>query len=138
MGDSVEKSNQETLTSFTKYFEKICPFFLAIGMSYEQFWYDDCWIANAYLKAYRIKKEQLNEQYWLQGMYFYEAILDASPVLRAFSKSGTKPIPYSKEPYPLFKKTDKKEKEKQKEADRLKAIAFFENWAKATAKKFNK
>lgn len=136
MGDSwVESNPEEQLTSMTKYFEEVCPFYMSIGMSYSQFWYDDCWIASYYLKAYKIKKEQLNEQYWLQGMYFYEAILDASPVLHAFSKRGTKPIPYPSEPYCITKKKENKQEIKN---ERLRAKLFFEKWAKDTAKKFNK
>ncbi|HIS12711.1 MAG TPA: hypothetical protein IAB40_06365 [Candidatus Onthocola stercoravium] len=135
MGDNVTKSSEEEeLSSYTQIFKEQCPFFMAIGMSYQEFWYEDCWIAKYYLEAYKIRKEQINEQLWLQGMYVFEAILDASPVLHAFSKKGTKAIPYSKQPYSLFKKTEK-EKEKEVEIEREKAKIFFENWAKRVNKK---
>lgn len=109
---------------------------MSIGMSYSQFWYEDCWIANMYLKSYSIKKEQLNEQFWLQGMYIYEALCDVSPVLHAFCKKGTKPIPYPKEPYPLFKnKKDKKLSEEEAQVERDKAETYFRQWARNAAKK---
>ena len=38
-------------------------------------------------------------------MYIYDAIGRLSPILRAFSKKGTKPEPYVPEAYPISKKT---------------------------------
>lgn len=135
MGDSSIKSNEkDELASYTEIFEESCPFYLAIGMTYDQFWYEDCWIAKSYLKAYKIKKEQLNEQFWLQGVYIYEALIDVSPVLHAFSKKGTKPLPYPKEPYSLYKK-DEKVTEKEQYEEREKALTFFKNWSKAVSNK---
>lgn len=139
MGDNSIKPNEEKeLTSYTKIFEESCPFYLAIGMTYNQFWYEDCWVAKSYFKAYKIKREQLNEQFWLQGVYIYEALIDVSPVLHAFSKKGTKPLPYPKEPYSLFKKQEEKVTEEEIYVEREKAQQYFKNWAKAVGKKFSK
>lgn len=137
MGDSEVKSN-EKVSSYTERFEENCPFFMAIGMTYNQYWLEDCWIAKSYSEAYKIKKEQLNEQFWLQGMYIYEALCCVSPVLHAFSKKGTKPKPYPKEPYPLEKKKEKELTEEEKYEEREKALDFFKSWSKAVSKKMNK
>ena len=56
---------------------------------------------SAYRKAYELKQEQRNSELWLQGLYVYEAILDASPILQAFAKSGTRPRKYTEKPYDL-------------------------------------
>lgn len=140
MGDSEVKSNKEDeLTSFTEKFEKNCPYFMSIGVSYEQYWLEDCWIAHAYQEAYKVKKEQLNELIWLQGMYIYEALCDVSPVLHAFCKKGTKPMPYSKEPYPLTKKEEKQQySECENHNEQIRAEMFFKEWSKTVAKQFNK
>lgn len=132
----LDKSNQKQ-PSYTEVFEEYCPFCIAIGMTYREFWYEDCWIANTYLKAYKIKKELKNEELWLQGVYIYEALCDVSPVMHAFSKKGTKPRKYSTEPYPLFKDTKKDDEEKKKqeqEAEMQKALAYFESWSKRVSK----
>lgn len=134
MGDSGLTSNKKT-SSLTEVFEKECPYFMAIGMSYNEFWYDDCWLAQYYLKAHKIKKEQENEKLWLQGVYIYEALCCVAPVLHAFSKKGTKPLNYSRKPYPLYEQTEE-EKEQEAQKDREKAKQFFENWVKQTRKKF--
>ena len=72
------------------------------------------------------------------GMYVYEAIMDCSPILHAFSKKGTKPLPYAQRPYLMDKLQEKteSEKEQEKENERLKAIVNFNNWFHATKKHF--
>lgn len=84
--------------TYTEQFEEICPTYIAMGMTYEQFWNGDNEIAKMYRKAYQTKQEIANRDMWLQGMYFYEALCDVAPILRAFSKAR-RPSPYAKEPY---------------------------------------
>ena len=131
MEDDLKKTNNK-LFSYSEEFEKLCPYFMAIGMSYDQFWYGNCWVANAYLRSYEIRRKQKNEELWLQGVYIYEALCDVSPVLHAFAKKGTKPRPYPKEPFSLFKKEKEEEQytEEQNEKERYKAEMFFKEWAR--------
>ena len=68
-------------------------------MTYDQYWNGDCTLTKYYRKADEMRKERVNEEKWLQGMYFYEALCDVSPVLHAYAKKGTKPQPYSEKPY---------------------------------------
>lgn len=97
-----------------------------------------------YLKAYRMKTEREVEiqewHMWKQGVYVYEALCDVSPILHAFSKKGTKPLPYPTKPYGIEKDKEKTEEEKKQEAEneRLKAILNFNAWEKATRKHFEK
>lgn len=115
-------------------------------MTYDQFWRDDPTITKYYYKAYIMKeknKAEINEwRMWKQGVYVYEALCDVSPVLHAFSKKGTKPLPYPEKPYGMEKEKEKEktkeEKEREAENERLKATIFFNNWARATQKRFNK
>ena len=144
MGDSWVNPDKVEHIFLSKKFQELCPFFISIGMSYEQFWYGDLTIPKAYLKAYRMKQEREQEMdqwhMWKQGMYIYEALCDVSPVLHAFSKKGTKPLPYSEVPYGMEKykqEIENKEPTKQEvENERLKAQIFFNNWEKATRKQF--
>jgi hypothetical protein len=102
--------------SYQKIFEEHCPFYMSIGMSYDEFWFGKPERARYYRKAYELKKKQLNEQLWLQGMYFFEAICDVAPVLVSMPKKDAKIHEYSAEPYALTAK-EQKERE-QKEAER--------------------
>lgn len=103
--------------SYTEQFYSHLPFYLSIGMTYEQYWNEDCCLVKYYREAYKMQRDRDNERMWLQGMYIYEALCDVSPVLRAFAKKGTKPIEYSTQPYAITKEEIERrriEKEKAK------------------------
>jgi hypothetical protein len=75
---------------------------MSIGMSYDDFWNGDVAMVKAYRVAYELQEKRRNQELWLQGMYFYEALCDASPLFRFSMKKGIiKPEPYLKEPYPI-------------------------------------
>lgn len=80
-------------------FDDVFPQYLAMGMTYAQFWEQDCALVIPYRKAFQIRQEHENRLAWLQGMYIYEALCDVSPVLHAFAKSGTTVRPYPDRPY---------------------------------------
>ena len=52
-------------------------------MGYHDYWDGDCEMARYYRDMDEKVKERQNEALWLQGLYFYEALVDASPVLNA-------------------------------------------------------
>lgn len=118
---------------------------MIMGMSYDQFWRDDPTIAKMYLRYYKMK--QKNEakskkwDMWEQGAYIYEALINVAPILRAFSKA-TKPLPYPEKPYGIdyLEKDEqqlKEDKLQEEENERLKAIIFFEKWARSAKKHFD-
>lgn len=83
-------------------FEQLCPYYMAMGMSYAEFWYKDVKLAEYYRKADEIRTRKRNHELWLQGAYIYEALCDASPLFRLSMKKGmVRPEPYAKEPYPI-------------------------------------
>ena len=61
-------------TTFTDFFEEVFPAYLAIGMTWTQFWIDEPELAIAYRKADAIRKRRINEELWLEGMYMAEAL----------------------------------------------------------------
>lgn len=104
---------------------------MSIGMSYDEFWNGDVSMVKAYRKANELRDKRRNQELWLQGMYFYEALCDASPLFRFSMKNGTiKPEPYVKEPYPITEAEvrEREECEAKKKEERLKAefAAFAE------------
>lgn len=116
MGESVVSSSpQKTLE---EYFEEACPYFMAIGMSYDEFWYKSPKLVKQYLKAFKIRQKQESERLWLQGYYTYIALCNVSPVLHAFAKKGTKPLEYPKQPITA----SKEEIEKQEQEERNKRL----------------
>lgn len=137
---SKEKSEQVEGTSLTKLFEELCPIFMSYGMSYDEYWHSSPYRAKFYLEAHKLKIKQKDEEMWMQGMYIYEALCDVSPILHAFSKKGTKPLPYSNRPYTasVQELQTKEDKEIEKKNAELIARVFFENWAKNTKKHFDR
>ena len=95
-----------------------------MGMSSEEFWHGKFDLVKGYREAYKLKQEIKDYEFWKQGMYFYEALLDVSPILHAFAKKGTKPKPYSDRPYGV-KKEDEIDEEEKAERERLKAKLHF-------------
>ena len=74
-------------SSYTEQFEEQCPYYLSIGMTYEQFWDGDCWMVKSYREAHKLRNKRDNEQAWLIGRYVYDAVCAASPLLHAFAKN---------------------------------------------------
>ena len=143
MGSSRFISKDESkveVTSLTKLFEEQCPIYMAYGMEYNDFWYGDAYLTKFYRESHKLKVRQKDEELWMQGMYIYEALCDVSPILHAFSKKGTKPLPFSEKPYLFNSEQFKSEEEKEQEKKNAELIArlHFETWARETKKMFEK
>jgi len=124
-----ELVNSAPQISYAEQFKNHFPFYLSIGMTYDQYWNEDCELPKFYREAYELKRSQENQGFWLQGMYIYEALCNVSPVLHAFAKQGTRPNPYPERPYAVSRQ-EIKAREKEKEiANRRKAKAVFAAWA---------
>ena len=116
----------------TEVFEECFPFYLAIGMSYAEYWEGDPKLAQYYRKAYRIKQEEINNNAWLQGMYIYDAVSTAlHNALRGLGKNKPPVKDYAKQPYEMKNKV-KSEAEKAKEVriEQEKAAAWMENFVR--------
>ena len=124
-----ELVNSAPFPTYTEQFYEQFPFYLSIGMTYDQYWNDDCCLTKYYRKANELSKARKNQELWLQGMYIYEALCCVSPVLHAFAKSGTKPQPYPDKPYAISDKEIKECKETIEKENRKKAMAVFMAWS---------
>lgn len=117
-----EKTNSEI-------FDECFPFYLAIGMSYAEYWTGDSSLVRYYRKAYQIKQDEINNNAWLQGMYIYDAVSTA--LHNALRGKNTRVREYAKQPYD-FKHREKTEAEKAKEVEieQQKAAAWMENFVR--------
>jgi hypothetical protein len=121
----------------TEIFEESFPFYLAIGMSYAEYWEGDPILTQYYRKAYRIKQDEINNNAWLQGLYVYDAVSTAlHNALRGFSKQKPPVKEYAKQPYDLYsKKKTEQEKALEVEKEQEKAAAWMENFVRINQKK---
>lgn len=90
---------------------------MSIGMTYNEFWNEDVELVKYYREADELRLKRNNQLAWLQGMYIYEALCDASPLFRFTMKGKVKAEPYAKEPYPI---TENEVRERKAEEMRLK------------------
>lgn len=92
------------LKTYTEKFNELFPYYISIGMTEEQYWDKDNQLVIAYRKADELRMARKNQEMWLQGAYFYDALCRVSPILHAFAKKGAKPTPYLSEAYALTEK----------------------------------
>lgn len=121
---------------YTHTFYKHFPYYLSIGMSEEQYWDSDPMLVKYYRDAEELRNEKLNEQAWLQGMYFYDAIARVAPLLHAYAKKGTKAKPYVEQPYPISKRSVQEMKKKEGEVKAQKGMRYMEAYMVQNNKRF--
>ncbi|RDY21443.1 hypothetical protein [Criibacterium bergeronii] len=132
-----ERDNRfASLFPYTDIFNKKFPYYLSIGMTPEQYWEQDCLLVKYYREAEEIRRERKNQEMWLQGMYYYDALMRVSPILRAFAKKGTKPQPYVEEAYPISKKTIEEKNVKKERNNQQKALRYLQAYTVENNKKF--
>lgn len=134
--EEVGQQGSPSSFTYTDRFYELFPYYLAIGMTSEQYWDGDCTLVKYYRKAEEIRNEKRNQELWLQGMYIYESLCDVAPILHAFAKKGTKPTPYATKPYPLSEKQVKKDEEEKQRKLAEKGKKFMEAMAASINKKF--
>ena len=143
MGDRLTEEDNPKQTSPTPYgdmFDEALPHYLAMGMTWDEYWDGEYGMKKACRKAYRIRIE--NEQRiadrnnWYMGQYMIN-VLQAVPLFVAgFNTKGVNMPDYPDKPYyERFDEQKKEETRKQHEEDQSKlAMAMFQ----AMTAKFNK
>lgn len=130
MGQELELAPDEPHKSVKEILTEAWAYFYTLGMTYEQYWYEDIDLVKFYRRVDEIKRKRENEKCWLIGAYIYNAILCASPILHDFAPKGTKPMPYVK-PFPITKE----EMEARQRAEELERYNNFRNAMINKAKK---
>ena len=143
MGDRLteDEPQQTDSRSYGDIFDEFLPEYLAIGMTYDEYWDGEFGTKRAFRKAYeiRIKNEQMmqDRQNWYMGQYIMHA-LHATPLLVSGLnvKPSTKLPEYPEKPFLEAAEEQKKEEvRKQKEEDQIKmAMAMMQT----AFNKFNK
>lgn len=112
MGDRGVKESPQKLLAIDELFDKMFPEYLAMGMTYEQFWKQDCSLVIAYRKAYRIRQEEINRNAWLNGLYIFKALQTAPVTVNGFAPKGYTPEPYPSKPFDFAPQREKTAQEK--------------------------
>ena len=105
-------------------FKNAFPYYLSIGMTYEQYWEGNPILVRYYHDAHLLKIEQKNQELWLQGLYFFYAI---SPALYNSNPLGSKTRKlqkYIEEPIRITPLTEEERKEKERK-EKGKIISYL-------------
>ena len=133
---SDEGDEPVTPISLAEMFTKICPAYMAMGMSYDEFWHCNTKVHKAYRLAWEQRKAYRNWEMWWQGSYIDEALLKVAPVMRAaFGKGKVEPGKYSEEPYPL---TNREAEERMEAQRRQKMERMLEVFKRESAENIRK
>ena len=108
--------------TYTQIFEQLCPEYMLYGMSYEQYWFGDPWMARAYAQKHLLARKQRNEELWLEGIYLSKAF--GVVLHNAFDKHKEK---YFDKPLEIFAKTDAEIEEETRQKRRA-MIAHLQTW----------
>ena len=120
-GDPVtpeEPSENDSPTPIGDVLDKLCPYFMAMGMSYHEFWHGDYTQWKFWEEKHQRRLKEENEMLWLQGAYFFNAISTA--LANAFRERGKPPSSYLEEPIRITPMT-----EEEREAEQQKQIEAF-------------
>lgn len=96
---------------------------MAIGMTYDEYWNGDVWMAKEFRDAWELKQKQTDYQAWLHGMYVYTAVSTA--LYNGFREKGKPAENYLEKPISEIKKKTV-EQQRDELYERLKN--FKEQW----------
>lgn len=125
----------QTPDNYRELFDKAFPSYLAMGMTYDEFYNKDHTLAIAYRKAFEKKRNEQNQNLWLLGAYVYQAIARVSPLFNPFNKHP-KPESYLDKPFPIYEHEEGKNAESKAVAD--KGLAYMQAQMIKFNKKFGK
>lgn len=126
----------------TEVFDSQYPSYIAMGMTYEEYWLMDPYLTRAYRKADEIRQQRTNEQAWLQGAYIYDVMTRLFSIYNPFAKHP-KAMPYMEKPYELKAKEEAQvedltstelDRKVEESRDAFMAIMLKHNKDKAKAK----
>lgn len=83
---------------------------MAIGMTYEQYWFEDPLMVRAFYKAKKLRDKRNDEAAWLQGAYVLKAL--QATVGNMFLKKGAKPFEYPEKPFSYEEMREEEERQK--------------------------
>lgn len=121
-GDAVTAEPSDEPRSLAEIFSNAFPYYLSMGMSYDEFWYGRPSLVRDYRKAFEMKRSMLNWQMWMQGLYICKA-LRCAPLSVGFAKEDTQHDEYPSQPLPLTAKEVREHEEAKERAAFEKMLA---------------
>lgn len=133
-------NSPHTNLTYKEIFDIYFPQYLLMGMSASEYWDGDVHLAKGYREAYKLKRKADNFNAYLQGLYIYDALICASPLMRSsFGQKGKiKPHEYLKKPYDLFEDDRKKTEEEEAKKHQEEMMEKMKGWMSKVNQKHKK
>lgn len=109
------------------------PIYLQYGMTADQYWNGDPYLAVIYREKKDLEVQARNHELWLQGLYIYDAF--SVVTFNMNRKKGQNPEAYPDKPYELKRPELEDDQEKRKKA-RADAIAQINALKDAMERKY--
>lgn len=119
---------------YGKQFEDLCGYYMALGMSYQDYWDGDNQMPRFYRDKFKADTEIVNYRLWLLGLYVYEAVLDTAPAMNPLMKDH-KPVLYRSSPFPLTSSDKEKFDEMDRKRKLEKTKIDLQTWAMSVNKR---
>ena len=119
--------------TYKEIFERCFPFYLSIGMTYDEYWNGDAMLPKYYREAHKMRQENANHEAWLNGLYTYDALVSALSHLGSKKSSHRN---YVAKPYSFTPEAVEEEKVEKKIEAKAQAEVWMKSWAAATQKMF--
>ena len=91
----VSSSLSKHKTTLSEWLGSLCEYYMAMGVSFDEFWYGDYCRLKFYEQAYLNRLQKRDYDQWLLGAYFYKAI----SVALAQGFGGDQRAEYPKQPF---------------------------------------
>lgn len=118
--------------TFSEIFEKQFPWYLSLGMSYDDFWNNgDPMLCKYYRQAEKYRRKRADEEQWMMGRYIYESIGALSPILHVnLSGKEVRAEKYLELPILTQIENSKKLEEERQEKQKKIAMEAFSQFVK--------
>lgn len=129
---SSSQSSNVVNKTYTEIFDEVCPYYMSIGVTYEEFWYGDFAICKYARKAEKLRRKKANQEMWWNALYMFRTMLDVAPAFRDFGDGKKTKISFSTEqPFPMDSKEseeiEKAKQERQHEEFLAKMMSYAQN-----------
>ncbi len=134
LGSASSPSSTKQYT-FVEVMDMYCPMYLDAGMTYEQYWDGDMDMTIPYRKLLDRRRQWQNQMLWLQGRYFYDAMIAIIPAMSIKTKN-LQIEKYTEEPYPLSEKEVRENKERKERVQYEKNLNYMRSFMAQTNARF--
>lgn len=107
MGGNPVNGETSKQLSFSELFIQMFPYYVEMGMSYEEYWRGPLWLVKSYREVNKLRREEEEAARHRQGAYFMQALRVA---MSGFRKDKSSVEKYPDEPWPI---TEKEAKERE-------------------------